>query len=149
MLREGVDLVLLEQVGGEAVGVDLGFSFGRGKQVDLAMGLLEGLGDLALLEPAPPVADGVGVGFDRVPEGHHRVVQRRPGLTVNGPPGVIVPGRESGLPRGGETPDQTPGTGGGDVRDSPADPRSVSQEYRSIRLPDNVAGVVPKDAVQE
>ena len=43
LLAEGGELVLAEDVGGEAVGVGRGAALGVGEQVDLAVGLLERL----------------------------------------------------------------------------------------------------------
>ena len=51
---QAVELVLLEDVGGEPVGVGAGVPLGAGEQINLPVSLLEGLDDLLRLQPLPP-----------------------------------------------------------------------------------------------
>ena len=60
--------MLLDDVGGEAVGVGGGAEFGVGERIDLAVGLLDGLAEVGGLDDFAPAPDVVGGREDGVPE---------------------------------------------------------------------------------
>src|SRR5262249_995883 len=108
---EGIELVLADDVRREAVRVGPRVALGVGEQVDLAMRLLERLGDLQLLEPPTPGDDLVDLAADGVPGGDLRrlAVRDSPAPGVGG-----LPVEEEGR-RAVDAPDQ-PAYDGADQR---------------------------------
>ncbi len=85
---ERVELVLADDVRREPVRVGPGVALGVRQQVDLAMGLLERLGDLLVLENPPPRRDLVDAPAGGMPQadlGRLAVLDRGP-FHVGGPP---------------------------------------------------------------
>jgi hypothetical protein len=67
LAAEGGELLLADDVGGEAVGVGLGLALGIGEDVDFAVCLFEGLADPVIFEPAAPTEHGLDRGADGMP----------------------------------------------------------------------------------
>ena len=59
LLAQSGELVLAQNVSGEAVRVSAGLEFGIRDQVDLAVRLLKGLADVMVFQPASPVKNGL------------------------------------------------------------------------------------------
>ena len=58
------ELMLAQDVSGEAVGICSGLPLSVGQEVDLAMSLLKRLTDTMVFEPTAPVKDGFHAGCD-------------------------------------------------------------------------------------
>src|SRR5690606_37416945 len=69
---EGVELVLADYMGGEAIGVGACRTLGVGLEVDLAVRLFEGLADLVLSQPCPPLQNDLWCHLQRMPQLHPR-----------------------------------------------------------------------------
>src|SRR5262249_39023651 len=108
---QGVELVLLEDVGGEAVGVGAGAPLRVGQQIDLAVGLLERLDYFPPLQPVAPGEDLVCRPVDRVPEGNGRLALEAQGLAAGPDQFAAAPDPVDGLALRCEGPDQPAGDG--------------------------------------
>ncbi len=74
--------MLPQNMGREAVGIDLSLALGVGEQVDLAVRLLERLPDLIVLEPCSPAEDVLNMITYGVPERDRRLLPELSKLAV-------------------------------------------------------------------
>ena len=79
---EGIELMLLEDVGGEPIGVGSRPPFGIGQEINFAMSLLEGLNHFMLLEPFSPLENLLGGMADGMPEGNRCVLFQGEGFAI-------------------------------------------------------------------
>ena len=72
---QAVELVLFEDMGGEAVGIGPRGPLGVGQQIDFTVRLLEGLDDAARFQRIPPAQNRLWRGANRMPQTDRRFVR--------------------------------------------------------------------------
>ena len=125
-----MELVLAQDVRGEAVGVGTGGLLRHGNRVDLPVRLLERLGDLMLLKPVPPRADLGRLPPDRMPQLYPRVRRRRQCRALEGAQPAI-------------------GVAGGNITDDPDQPADQGANQRVVQVILGPAREVPAPPGEE